>query len=245
MGSKSFRVVCLVGALVITLGCNAILGIHDLSDGGVSPLENDGSSDATLDGNSRGDGASGQDADKDAKHLHDATEKDTGPGESGLDGPTDSSTDDGESMDAADSTDTGPGRDSASDAGPPACPPGLEDKSTLCEAGAPTCVEGCGPDLPAGSTQTNLGSKSCACSVGVYECAVCVYETPLAACYQPAATPPACAMDVGDKLACGTVCTGSGGPGPCTIITDTGRQDGCVCIMGSTAQVWTCATEWW
>jgi hypothetical protein len=27
--------------------------------------------------------------------------------------------------------------------------------------------------------------------------------------------------------------------------TDAGKVDGCVCIMGASAPVWTCATQWW
>jgi hypothetical protein len=31
----------------------------------------------------------------------------------------------------------------------------------------------------------------------------------------------------------------------CTIVTDAGKTDGCVCIAGSAGNVWTCQTQWW
>jgi hypothetical protein len=61
------------------------------------------------------------------------------------------------------------------------CPSTLEDKVTPCTFGTDVpCNKGCGPDLPAGSAQKNLGEKTCTCgSAGVYTCGTCIYESPL------------------------------------------------------------------
>jgi hypothetical protein len=31
----------------------------------------------------------------------------------------------------------------------------------------------------------------------------------------------------------------------CTLTTDAGKVDGCVCVAGAAANVWTCQTQWW
>jgi hypothetical protein len=127
------------------------------------------------------------------------------------------------------------------------CPSGLTDKVTTCTPGSsPSCAKGCGPELPVGSTQTNLGNKECDCSTsGVYLCQACIYESPLPGCYQPAASPPSCAAGVVDTVQCTTPCSGTGtGNDVCTLMTDAGKLDGCVCIQGPTAPIWTCQTSW-
>jgi hypothetical protein len=122
----------------------------------------------------------------------------------------------------------------------------VTDKVTTCTTGtSPDCTKGCGPDLPAGGSQTNLGTKTCTCTAGTYNCATCVYQSPLPACYQPGATPAMCAAGTANKGACTTPCTGTGTGGVCTIVTDAAKTDGCVCIAGSSGNVWTCATQWW
>jgi hypothetical protein len=129
-----------------------------------------------------------------------------------------------------------------------ACPADLKDKMTTCTSGTtPSCVKGCGPNLPAGATQPNLGTKTCSCATSdVYECADCVYESPLPACFTPSATPPACAAGVANEGACATPCSGSGtGNDVCTLLVDGGKTDGCVCVQGATSPAWTCATQWW
>ena len=131
-------------------------------------------------------------------------------------------------------------------AGLPACPSGLEDKITTCDAGAlQECVKGCGPDLPPGSSQSELGTKACTCTSGVYQCADCDYIDPLPTCYVEGMTPPACAADVADKLPCSTPCPPSTGNDVCTTVSDAGKSEGCVCITGSAGDVWTCATLPW
>jgi hypothetical protein len=115
---------------------------------------------------------------------------------------------------------------------------------TACTATTPTCAKGCGPDLSGGGT---LGTKSCSCNQGtmVYNCLDCAYETPLPACYAPPATAvPACAAGTADKASCTTICAGTAS-GICTITTDAGKTDGCVCVMGASAPQWTCQTQWW
>jgi hypothetical protein len=110
------------------------------------------------------------------------------------------------------------------------------------------CSKGCGPDLPTGSPPPgNLGTKTCSCgSAGVYTCASCVYQSPLPGCYQPSATPPACAAGAADKTACMTPCSGNGtGNDVCTLTTDAGKVDGCVCVQSKTGPLWTCQTQWW
>lgn len=122
---------------------------------------------------------------------------------------------------------------------------GLQDKVTTCTAASPACSKGCGPNLATG----NLGSKDCSCNLTtlVYNCLACVYPQPLPACYQPALgdaglpSPPACATGVADKVACTTPCSGV-----CTILTDGGKTDGCVCVALSTGLTqWSCQTRWW
>jgi hypothetical protein len=136
------------------------------------------------------------------------------------------------------------------DGGMAVCPDGLKDKTTTCTAGTtPSCSDPCGPDLPAGSAQKSLGTKTCSCPSGVYTCQDCVYETPPPACYTVTGTPPACTGTVGNGLACTTQCV-DGTPGPCTISVDAGtgvaaKTDGCVCVMSSSGLTWACATEWW
>ena len=138
------------------------------------------------------------------------------------------------------------GTDSGAATDLPACPSGLEDKITTCDAGdLQECVKGCGPDLPPGSSQSNLGTKACTCTSGVYQCADCGHIAPLPACYVESMTPPACAADVADKLACSTPCPPSTGNDVCTTVSDAGKSEGCVCIAGSAGDVWTCATLPW
>ena len=124
---------------------------------------------------------------------------------------------------------------------------GVDDKITTCTTGtSPACAKGCGPDLPAGSSQENLGNKTCTCNAGVYTCADCVYESPLPSCYMPAsATPPACPAGAANKASCTAPCSGSGTDGVCAMVSDAGKAQGCVCVAGSSANVWTCATQWW
>jgi len=138
------------------------------------------------------------------------------------------------------------------DSGLAVCPDGLKDKTTTCTAGTtPSCLDPCGPDLPAGSAQKSLGNKTCSCPSGVYTCLDCVYESPPPACYVPASDggAPACTGTVGNGLACTTQCV-DGTPGPCTTMVDAGagvaaKTDGCVCIMSSSSLTWACATQWW
>lgn len=133
------------------------------------------------------------------------------------------------------------------DGGLPACASGLQDKITTCTAtDVQQCVKGCGPDLPAGSTQgSTLGTKTCTCMTGVYQCANCNYLPTLPLCYMESATPSVCEAGTADKLACTTPCTTGTGNDVCTLTTDAGKSDGCVCIVGSTGNVWTCATLPW
>ena len=136
----------------------------------------------------------------------------------------------------------------AGDGAVPACDPNLKDKTTTCMPGIdpPTCNKGCGPELPGGTTY--IGNKACNCgSSGVWTCGSCSYVTPLPACYQPSASPSACAATVADKNPCTTPCSGNGtGNDVCTLTTDAGKSDGCVCIVGNMGTpVWTCQTRWW
>jgi hypothetical protein len=132
------------------------------------------------------------------------------------------------------------------EAGAMACVSGLEDKVTTCTATSlQQCTKGCGPDLPAGSSQTTLGTKTCTCTAGVYDCGACAYESPLPLCYQASATASMCAGGVADKLPCTTPCTTGTGNDVCTTISDAGKAEDCVCIMASTGNVWTCATSPW
>jgi hypothetical protein len=127
------------------------------------------------------------------------------------------------------------------------CPSTLQDKITTCTPGVdPTCIKGCGPDLPTGSPPpANLGTKQCLCQTGVYQCQACVYESPLPTCYQPSATPPACAAGTVNKGTCTTPCTTGTGNDVCTMTSDAGKAQGCVCVQASAGPVWTCATQWW
>jgi hypothetical protein len=131
------------------------------------------------------------------------------------------------------------------------CAAGLQDKITTCTGTEPTCLKGCGPNLP---TSGNLGSKACSCNTAAvggptYLCAACMYPQPLMpACYAPPldagiADPPPCAAGVADKGACTPACSGNTS-GICTITTDAGKVDGCVCVQLATTQ-WTCQTQWW
>lgn len=136
----------------------------------------------------------------------------------------------------------------AEDAAVAACPSGLQDKITTCTAtDLQVCVKGCGPDLPMGSAQPNLGTKTCTCTTGVYQCANCAYISPLPGCYVEATPAPTCEAGVADKLPCGTACTGMGtGNDVCSIVSDAGKTEGCVCITGGAGtNVWTCATTPW
>jgi hypothetical protein len=119
-----------------------------------------------------------------------------------------------------------------------ACPAGLLDKVTTCNASSPRCVKGCGPDTATG----NLGSKACSCNTStlVYNCQTCSYPNPLPSCYQPGASPQTCASGVVNGAACATACGTV-----CTQVTDAGKTDGCVCIQLSSGTQWTCATRWW
>ncbi len=143
----------------------------------------------------------------------------------------------------ASSSGGGSASDAGDDGGMPLCPSGLQDKITACTAATPTCVKGCGPDLATG-VNGNLGQKTCACNTGtmVYNCQPCAYPSPLPSCYAPSSTtPPACAAGVADKTACTTPCSGV-----CTLQSDAGKTQGCVCVMlASGTSQWTCATQWW
>ena len=132
---------------------------------------------------------------------------------------------------SVDASDDGPGGDGG------ACAAGLLDKITACTAASPACAKGCGPKTASG----NLGTKGCSCNLStmVYNCQNCMYPTALPACYQPAATPPACTSGVADGVACATPCGGV-----CTLVVDGGKTDGCVCVQ-STSPTWSCATQWW
>jgi hypothetical protein len=130
---------------------------------------------------------------------------------------------------------------------PTLCPSTLKDLITTCVVGVdPSCLKGCGPELPTGSPAPgNLGTKSCVCQVGVYQCQACVYESPLPTCYQPSAAPPTCGQTTVDQGPCTTPCTTGTGDDVCTLMSDAGKLEGCVCIMGAAGPVWTCATLWW
>lgn len=134
------------------------------------------------------------------------------------------------------------GPDATAEGGIPAdagaCPSGLLDNVTACTSASPACIKGCGPK----TMTAHLGTKGCSCNLStmVYTCQACAYPTPLPACYMPAATPPACASGVADGVACTTPCSGV-----CTLITDAGKVDGCVCVQGSGSAAWSCATQWW
>jgi formylglycine-generating enzyme len=71
MVKKFFHAIFVVGGLSLAWGCNAILGIHDLSDGGQPTPGSDGSSDATLDGSNG----------HDAEHQRESGSGDTEPGD--------------------------------------------------------------------------------------------------------------------------------------------------------------------
>jgi len=126
----------------------------------------------------------------------------------------------------------------------PPCAPNLQDKVTACTASSPTCNQGCGPELSGGAS--TLGEKTCDCDLStlVYNCEDCVYESPVPKCYTTPATPPACATGTANGATCTTVCSGTAS-GVCTLTTDAGKVDGCVCIMDNRTPVWTCATQWW
>jgi hypothetical protein len=128
--------------------------------------------------------------------------------------------------------------------------------TTCAPESTPECDKGCGPDLPPDAGQPQLGTKACTCTPsdagdagGVYKCADCAYLSPEPACYQYAeGGPPACALDagvVGDKLACTTPCVGGTTSGVCTLVTDAGSTQGCVCVPNAAgASIWTCQTLW-
>jgi hypothetical protein len=150
----------------------------------------------------------------------------------------------GQTSNASTSAATGTAPVNVSDAG--VCPSTLKDKMTTCTVGTdPACTKGCGPDLPSGSSQSNLGNKTCTCTAGVYVCSDCVYESPPPVCFTEGASPPACDPTVADKGACTTPCTTGTGNDVCTMTTDAGKAAGCVCITGATSNVWTCATLPW
>ena len=119
------------------------------------------------------------------------------------------------------------------------CPSGLQDKTTTCTASSASCTKGCGPNVAGGG---KLGTKGCSCntSTQVYNCQQCAYPNPLPQCYRPSGAPPPCASGVGDGASCNSPCGGV-----CTISTDAGKTDGCVCVMGSSNSSWSCATQWW
>src|SRR5579872_840960 len=125
---------------------------------------------------------------------------------------------------------------------------GVTDKVTTCTTGtSPSCSKGCGPNLPSGSAQTNLGVKTCTCTAGTYNCGTCVYESPLPGCYQAAASPApvACAAGTVNKGSCTSPCSDAGTSGVCNIVGDAGKTQGRVCVPGGAGDVWTCATQWW
>lgn len=159
------------------------------------------------------------------------------------------STSTGPSGTATSSGTTAPPGDGGAAAGDASlCASSLKDKITTCTTGVdPSCLKGCGPDLAAGSPPPgNLGTKDCLCQTGVYQCQACIYQMPLPGCYQPSATPPACDPTTADKGTCTTPCSGNGtGNDVCTIMSDAGKLEGCVCIQESTGPTWTCATQWW
>jgi hypothetical protein len=259
MVKKSFRAACLLGGLAAASGCNAILGIHDLSDGGGADSEGSGGNGGAGGGGgstvggaggSGGAGAGGVAGNGGAGGGDGSTLGGTG-GSGGTGAGSGGAGGSGGSGGSAGGSGGSGGQGGSGDAGA-ACPSGLQDKITTCTAGmTPACVEGCGPDLPAGSSQPNLGTKTCTCNTaGVYTCADCTYEATIAACYVPATTPPACPAGVANEVACTAACSPSTAspPGPCTFTTDAGKLDGCVCVMESTTAagpVWSCATEWW
>jgi hypothetical protein len=134
------------------------------------------------------------------------------------------------------------------DGGAPACVAGLQDKITTCTGTEPTCAKGCGPNLPISG---NLGTKDCSCNTlttpPTYLCAACQYPQPLPPCYAPPATGPvpACAAGVADKVPCTTTCDGNTTGALCTIGTDAGKTQGCVCVQLTSSAQWTCQTQWW
>lgn len=147
--------------------------------------------------------------------------------------------------------------DGGSDAGTVLACVNVTANLTACTFGStPECDKGCGPDLPPDSGQPQLGTKACTCTAtdagdagGVYTCADCAYLAPEPACYRYAeGGPPACVLDagaVGDKLPCTTPCVGGSSSGVCTVVTDAGSTQGCVCVPNSSgADIWTCQTLW-
>ncbi|HXX68669.1 MAG TPA: hypothetical protein VEK07_15885 [Polyangiaceae bacterium] len=155
---------------------------------------------------------------------------------------------------AADGGSTDGGSDGA--ASPAACVDVTANVTPCTPGSTPECVKGCGPDLPPDAAQPQLGTKACMCAVsdagdagGIYTCADCAYLSPEPACYQYAVGgPPACATDAGtvaDKMPCTAPCVGGTSSGVCTIVTDAGSTQGCVCVPNSSgADIWTCQTLW-
>ena len=181
----------------------------------------------------------------------------TGVGNGGT-GPSVGSDSGGGTGDGGSHTDDGGGDNTSTDAGggasddgasttAPACSATLQDKVTSCTASDPTCLKGCGPDLPAGSSQKQLGAKTCSCTTAnVYQCSKCAYENPMPGCYRPSASPPACPGSTIPKGPCTTPCSGDGtGNDVCTLAVDGGKLDGCVCVTGASGPVWACVTTWW
>jgi hypothetical protein len=203
------------------LGLDASVDVEGGGDVVMGDLASRGDELATLgDGNSDSDGAASDDgggADAASENAGSNDSSESATGEDGL---------------GADASDGG----GVGDAG--ACPAGLLDKTTACTAATPTCIKGCGPN----TATANLGTKDCSCNLStmVYNCQMCAYPNPLPMCYAPAPTPPACVSGVADGVACTTPCGGV-----CTLVTDAGKTDGCVCVQGSSSTKWSCATQWW
>jgi len=128
-----------------------------------------------------------------------------------------------------------------------ACPAGLQDKVTSCDATSVSCNKGCGPDTTTAGVL--LGEKACVCDMTLvppaYHCGACEYPQPLPACYLPpldagVPDPPACAAGIADKGACTVACGGV-----CAQASDAGKLTGCVCIQLPTSLQWSCQTDWW
>jgi formylglycine-generating enzyme len=82
MVKKFFHAIFVVGGLSLAWGCNAILGIHDLSDGGEPSPGSDGSSDAMLDGSNGHDAEHQRESGSgDTEHQRESGSGDAEPGD--------------------------------------------------------------------------------------------------------------------------------------------------------------------
>jgi hypothetical protein len=169
--------------------------------------------------------------------FNDANQEGTGPPDGAVSGPTEG--DAGQSDAPAGS---GDGASSLAD-----CPAGLQNHVTACASSSPDCAQACGPELAGGGT---LGLTTCSCNATtqVYDCAACVYPMPLPPCYALGNAPPTCPPRAANGVNCPKACDAAnpGATPPCAFVNNTGKVDGCQCIMktGGSKPVWTCAVRW-